>query len=117
MTRLLEKWAVDPPLVFAIFAMTLFGIAMIYSAGVVHIPNAVTQDAWVKQAAWFAIALVAFTVLARVPLRWIEWVAVPAYVVGVLLLAIRLVIGIQPRSPAIRIVSDEGVEAATPMGG
>ena len=93
MTRLLEKWAVDPPLVFAIFAMTLFGIAMIYSAGVVHIPNAVTQDAWVKQAAWFAIALVAFTVLARVPLRWIEWVAVPSYVVGVLLLAITLVIG------------------------
>jgi rod shape determining protein RodA len=92
-TRLLEKWAVDPPLVFAIFAMTLFGIAMIYSAGVVHIPNAVTQDAWVKQAAWFAIALVAFTVLARVPLRWIEWVAVPSYVVGVLLLAITLVIG------------------------
>ncbi|HBD97233.1 MAG TPA: rod shape-determining protein RodA, partial [Gemmatimonadetes bacterium] len=73
--------------------MTLFGIAMIYSAGVVHIPNAVTQDAWVKQAAWFAIALVAFTVLARVPLRWIEWVAVPSYVVGVLLLAITLVIG------------------------
>ena len=93
MTRLLEKWAVDPPLVFTIFAMTLFGIAMIYSAGVVHIPNAVTQDAWVKQAAWFAIALVAFTVLARVPLRWIEWVAVPSYVVGVLLLAITLVIG------------------------
>ncbi len=93
MTRLLEKWAVDPPLVFAIFAMTLFGIAMIYSAGVVHIPNAVTQDAWVKQAAWFAIALVAFTVLARVPLRWIEWVAVPSYVVGVLLLAVTLVIG------------------------
>jgi len=92
-TRLLEKWAVDPPLVFAIFAMTLFGIAMIYSAGVVHIPNAVTQDAWVKQAAWFAIALVAFTVLARVPLRWIEWVAVPSYVVGVLLLAVTLVIG------------------------
>ncbi len=93
MTRLLEKWAVDPPLVFAIFAMTLFGIAMIYSAGVVHIPNAVTQDAWVKQAAWFAIALVVNTVLDRVPLRWIAWVAVPSYVVGVLLLAITLVIG------------------------
>jgi rod shape determining protein RodA len=66
---------------------------MIYSAGEVHIPNAVTQDAWIKQGAWFAIALAAFTVLARVPLRWIEWVAVPSYVIGVLLLAITLVIG------------------------
>ena len=91
--RLLEKWAVDPLLVFAIFAMTLFGVAMIYSAGVVHIPNAVTQDAWIRQAAWFVMALVAFTVLARVPLRWIEWVAVPSYVIGILLLVITLVIG------------------------
>lgn len=93
MTRLLEKWVVDPPLVFAIVAMTLFGVAMIYSAGVVHIPNAVTQNAWIKQAGWFGIALLAFTVLLRVPMRWIEWVAVPSYVVGVLLLAVTLVIG------------------------
>jgi rod shape determining protein RodA len=92
-TRLLERWAVDPLLVFSIFAMTLFGVAMIYSAGVVHIPNAVTQDAWIRQGAWFVIALVAFTVLARVPVRWIEWVAVPSYVIGILLLAITLVIG------------------------
>jgi rod shape determining protein RodA len=92
-TRLLEKWVVDPPLVFAIVAMTLFGVAMIYSAGVVHIPNAVTQNAWIKQAGWFGIALLAFTVLLRVPMRWIEWVAVPSYVVGVLLLAVTLVIG------------------------
>jgi rod shape determining protein RodA len=91
--RLLEKWVVDPPLVFAIFAMTLFGVAMIYSAGVVHIPNVVTQNAWIKQAVWFGIALLAFTVLLRVQSRWIEWVAVPSYVVGVLLLAVTLVIG------------------------
>ncbi|MEE2898494.1 MAG: rod shape-determining protein RodA [Gemmatimonadota bacterium] len=93
MTRLLEKWVVDPPLVFAIVAMTLFGVAMIYSAGVVHIPNAVTQNAWIKQAVWFGIALLVFTVLSRVRMRWIEWVAVPSYVVGVLLLAVTLVIG------------------------
>ena len=93
MTRLFERWAVDPLLVFAILAMTLFGVAMIYSAGVVHIPNAVTQDVWIRQAAWFVIALVAFTVIARVPLRWIEWVAVPSYVIGILLLVITLIIG------------------------
>jgi rod shape determining protein RodA len=84
---------VDPALVLAILGMTLFGIAMVYSAGVVAVPNAVTQNAWIRQSAWFVIALVTFTVLSRVPLRWIEWVAVPAYVMGLVLLAATLAVG------------------------
>jgi rod shape determining protein RodA len=88
-----RRWAVDLRLVFAVGTLSLFGIAMIYSAGQVHIPNPVTDEAWVRQSMWFALALVAFTLLARVPLRWIEWVAVPAYVMSVVLLAITLVIG------------------------
>ncbi len=91
--RLFEKWSVDPPLVLAIMALSLFGIAMIYSAGVVNVPNPVTQYAWVRQTLWFVCALVAFTLLARVPLRWIEWVAVPSYVLSLILLAATLVIG------------------------
>jgi len=93
MIRLLEKWSVDPPLVAAILGLTVFGLAMIYSAGVVHVPNSVTSGAWIRQARWFALALVAFSLLSRVPLRWIEWVAVPSYVVSVVLLAATLVIG------------------------
>jgi rod shape determining protein RodA len=93
MIRLLDRWSVDPKLVVAISALTLFGIAMIYSAGEVHIPNPVTDEAWVRQLVWFGLGLAAFTVLARVPPRWIEWVAVPAYVLSVVLLAITLVIG------------------------
>ena len=93
MIRLFEKWAVDPALVLAILGVSLFGIAMIYSAGVVFVPSSVTQDAWIRQSAWLGIALVAFTVLSRVPLRWIEWVAVPAYVFSLVLLAATLVVG------------------------
>ncbi len=93
MTRLFERWAVDAPLVLAIMGLSLFGIAMIYSAGVVYIPNPVTQDAWWRQLIWFGMALVGFTFVARVPLRWIEWVAVPGYVVSVVLLVVTLVIG------------------------
>jgi len=92
-TRLFERWAVDAPLVLAILLVSVFGIAMVYSAGVVHVPNPVTEFAWVRQSVWFVIALVAFTVLARVPLRWIEWAAVPAYVFAIVLLAATLVIG------------------------
>jgi len=93
MTRFFERWAVDGPLVLAILLLSVFGIAMIYSAGVVHIPNPVTQSAWVRQSIWFVIALGAFTLLARVPLGWIEWVAVPAYVFSLVLLAATLAIG------------------------
>lgn len=93
MIRLFERWALDSQLVLGIVGLTLFGLAMIYSAGQVNVPNVVTEFAWFRQARWFVIALVAFTVLSRVPLRWIEWAAVPSYVVSVLLLALTLLIG------------------------
>lgn len=93
MIRLLSRWSVDPRLVCAIGGLTLFGIAMIYSAGEVYIPNPVTSEAWLRQLLWFGLGLTAFTALARVPPRWIEWVAVPAYVVSVVLLAVTLVVG------------------------
>ncbi len=93
MTRLFERWSLDPGLVISILALTLFGIAMIYSAGVVNVPNPVTHDAWIRQSVWFVLALVAFTLLTRVPLRWLEWVALPSYVVSLVLLAATLVVG------------------------
>jgi rod shape determining protein RodA len=94
MIRVVRGWLMDPPLVIAIVALTAFGIAMIFSAGVVHIPNPVSAGAWVRQCVWFGVALVIFALLSRVPLRWIEWVAVPSYVVSMVLLAITLVIGV-----------------------
>jgi len=84
----------DSQLVLAVAALTVFGVAMIFSAGEVNIPNPVTSGAWLRQAVWFAIALVAFGVLSRVPVRYIEWVAVPAYVISVVLLAITLLVGV-----------------------
>jgi rod shape determining protein RodA len=93
MIGLVRSWALDARLVLATLVLSLFGIAMIYSAGAVYIPNAVTSDAWMRQAVWFALALAAFTLLAKVPPRWIEWVAVPSYVLSVVLLGATLVIG------------------------
>lgn len=93
MRRLLRVWAVDPWFVPGVALLTIFGIAMIYSAGEVHVPNPVTDTAWVRQTVWFALALLAFTLLSRVPARWLEWVAAPSYVVSVILLAATLVVG------------------------
>ena len=93
MRRLLRAWAVDPWFVPGVAALSLFGVAMIYSAGEVHVPNPVTDTAWLRQGVWLVLALVAFSVISRVPTRWIEWVAVPSYVVSDVLLAATLIVG------------------------
>ena len=93
MSVLLKRWAVDPPLVAAVLLVSAFGVAMIYSAGVVVNPREVVQDAWLRQALWLLIALACFSALARVSLRWYEWIAVPAYVLSLVLLAATLVVG------------------------
>jgi len=90
---LFDRWSLDRQLVLGILALSLFGIAMIFSAGQVHVPNVVTEDAWIRQLRWFGLALIAFSILARVPLAWIEWAAVPSYVFSILLLAATLLIG------------------------
>lgn len=91
--RQLTKWLLEPSLVLAVLALTCFGVAMIYSAGVVHIPNDVTQNAWIRQGTWFILAVTAFIVVVRVPVRWIEWVALPSYTLSILLLVSTLVVG------------------------
>ncbi len=93
MKRLLAAWAMDPPLVGTVVLLTLFGIGMIFSAVSTINPDPAIAGTWLRQLRWFVIALLAFTAVSRVPVRWLEWVAVPGYVVGLVLLAITLVIG------------------------
>lgn len=89
----LRRWAIDPPLVAGTLVLSLAGVAMIYSAGVTISPQAVVEGAWMRQAVWFVIALVAFTLLSRIPVAWLEWGALPMYVLSVVLLAVTLVVG------------------------
>ena len=93
MLRLIRAWAGDPPLVLGVLALSFLGVAMIYSAGVLNVPSPVTQNIWIRQAVWLVLALVAFSVASRVPLRWLEWAALPAYVGAIILLAATLVVG------------------------
>ncbi len=93
MLQFLERWAVDGRFVLGVFLLSLFGIAMVYSAGALNTPDPVVAEAWQQQAIHFVLALVAFTLVARIPLRWWEWVAIPGYVFALVLLAATLVIG------------------------
>jgi len=90
---ILRAWAVDSPLVVVALILSLFGLAMIFSAGLTNFPEPGVVNAWRRQAVWFGLAMVAFTIVSRISVRWLEWAAVPAYVIGVVLLAATLVVG------------------------
>jgi rod shape determining protein RodA len=83
----------DPALAFSVFALTIFGIAMIYSAGQLDVPRPGVAGAWRNQIMWFVISLIGTFVVMRVQVRWIEWLAVPLYVVGIITLIATLIIG------------------------
>ncbi len=89
----LRRWTGDPPLFFIALALSLFGVAMVYSAGVLNIPSPVVQGAWIRQLRFLGIALLVFLALSRLTPRWIEWAALPAYVLAVVLLAATLAVG------------------------
>ncbi|MCE2455252.1 MAG: rod shape-determining protein RodA [Gemmatimonadetes bacterium] len=76
-----------------IFALTLFGVAMIYSAGVLHGPDTSATGAWARQALWTGISILAFLAVTQVPFNWLRWSAKGAYGLSMTLLAATLVVG------------------------
>ncbi|MEX0843140.1 MAG: rod shape-determining protein RodA [Gemmatimonadota bacterium] len=89
----LRQWAGDPVLTGTAIALSLFGVAMIYSAGVLNIPSPVTEGAWRRQLLWLLISLSVFTVAWKIRPGWIEWAALPIYGLAVILLAATLFVG------------------------
>lgn len=83
----------DPPLLLTVLALTLFGVIMIFSAGRLDVPDVGVTRAWKQQAMWLGISLVTLFLVMRVPVRWLEWIAVPAYIFSILVLMVTLVIG------------------------
>lgn len=66
---------------------------MVYSAGVLNIPSPVTSIAWRRQVLWLVVAIAGFVAILQARPRWIEWAAIPAYGLAVILLAATLVVG------------------------
>ena len=87
----------DRRLLILALVLTCFGIAMIYSAGRVDVPSAVT-GVWKKQLVWFAASLLAFALINRIPLRWLEWAAPWIYGLSIGLLLLVLVVGSGPNT-------------------
>src|SRR5262245_38636300 len=96
LNRKMRYWFGDPTLAFTVLGLTVFGIAMIYSAGQLEVPRvgmASVENAWKAQVMWFALSIIGMFVVMRVNVRWLEWVAIPAYVASVAALLATLLIG------------------------
>jgi rod shape determining protein RodA len=83
---------VDWPLVLTAIALSLFGIAVVYSAGQTEVPT-YAQRAWRAQIVWFAIAILGAYLISRASVRFIEWMTTPLYLLSVLLLILVLIPG------------------------
>jgi rod shape determining protein RodA len=92
---LIRRTVRDVPLVVLALLLSLYGIAMVYSAGQTD-PNVRTAAAtvWKSQLVWFGLGLTAAFVVSRATVRVIEWLTWPVYLLSVLLLAVLLVPGI-----------------------
>ena len=82
----------DYALLGGALGLSIFGVAMVYSAGQTDVPTAALH-AWVSQSRWLILGLVAAYFVSRGSVRFYEWVATPAYLFTLVLLAATLVIG------------------------
>jgi rod shape determining protein RodA len=89
----IRKINVDWPLVGAAFALSLFGLAMVYSAGITDRPIRAIAGAYRMQAVWLVVGIGAAFALSRASVRLIEWMTVPLYGLALFLLSVTLVFG------------------------
>jgi len=83
---------VDWPLVAAALLLSIYGLAIVYSAGQTDI-RTVAALAWKRQLVWFILGLGGAYVISRASVRLLEWMALPLYAVTIVLLFSLLFIG------------------------
>ena len=76
---------VDLPLVLVASALTIYGLAVVFSAGQTDVKT-VAQGAYRLQAIWTCIGILGAFAVSRASVRLIEWMALPAYGLTILLL-------------------------------
>ena len=89
-----QRVNVDWPLVTAALILSLYGIAIVYSAGQTDIPIAgYIRNAWKQQLIWFVLGLAGAYAISRASIRMLEWMSVPMYAFTTLLLVLLPFIG------------------------
>jgi rod shape determining protein RodA len=82
----------DLPLLLIATTLSLFGVAMVYSAGVTDTPTFV-HNLYRSQLAWLLIGLGGAYAISRSSVRFVEWATFPAYLLTLFILCLTLVIG------------------------
>ena len=82
---------VDIPLVLVASLLTIFGLAMVFSAGQTEVRTQAT-GVWKAQIIWTVVGIIGAFAVSRASVRMIEWLTVPAYAFTLLLL-VSLLIG------------------------
>jgi rod shape determining protein RodA len=82
----------DKPLVAAVVALALYGLATLYSAGQTDVPSFVATI-WQRQLVWLAVGLVVGGLTFRTSPRMLEWATPFVYAIAIFLLLLTLAIG------------------------
>jgi rod shape determining protein RodA len=82
----------DLPLLLIATTLSLFGVAMVYSAGVTDTPTFV-HNLYRSQSVWLLIGLGGAYAISRSSVRFVEWATFPAYLLTLFVLCLTLVIG------------------------
>jgi len=82
----------DLPLLLVATTLSLFGVAMVYSAGVTDTPTFV-HNLYRSQSVWLLIGLGGAYGVSRSSVRFVEWATFPAYLLTLFVLCLTLVIG------------------------
>jgi rod shape determining protein RodA len=78
--------SVDWQLVVAALLLSLYGVAIVYSAGQTDVRTYVA-GVWRQQLVWLALGIMGAFFVSRASLRMLEWVAVPLYIGTIVVLA------------------------------
>jgi rod shape determining protein RodA len=87
-----KRFPIDWPLVIVALLLSVYGIAIVYSAGQTDIPTAVAR-LWKTQLVWFGLAVLAAYGESRCSVRLIDWLTWPAYFLSVGMLVLLLFVG------------------------
>jgi rod shape determining protein RodA len=87
-----KRFPIDWPLVIVALLLSVYGIAIVYSAGQTDIATSVGR-AWRSQIMWFTLALGVAYAASRCSVRLIEWLTWPAYWLSLAMLLL-LVVGL-----------------------
>ncbi|MEO8563563.1 MAG: rod shape-determining protein RodA [bacterium] len=87
-----RRFPIDWPLVAVALLLSLYGIAIVYSAGQTDIHTSV-ERLWKSQVVWFSLSLFGAYVVTRCSVRLLDWLTWPAYALSVGMLLLLLFVG------------------------